>query len=129
MNNLSSWERAVVDCFDLAQEDIDALCSVSSLTDPLFGGTLVRFVLANGVNVTVNPATTGRLTETNKTKLSKLLRKKITRYIKVDFPENQAFMNNPKFDECLYTQSSAWNDFSSSLMVPEDLYKEVLNTL
>lgn len=49
----------------------------------------------------------------------------MVKYIKVEWPEYQIFMDHPRFKECYYTQATD-KELSSSLMVPEDLYNESL---
>lgn len=50
----------------------------------------------------------------------------MTKYIMVEFPEDQVFMDNPRFDECYYTMPTA-DELTSALMVPENLYNQVYN--
>ena len=46
----------------------------------------------------------------------------MTRYVRVDWPEYQYFMNHKRWNECLLTDDNAY-------MIPDDLYEEVTTGL
>lgn len=46
----------------------------------------------------------------------------ITRYIRVEWPEYQYFMNHPKWNDCLLTDDNAY-------MIPEEIYEEVTENI
>lgn len=48
-----------------------------------------------------------------------------TKYIIVSFPESQAIINHPGFNECYLIDPGDDNSKSGSYAVPEDLYEEV----
>lgn len=48
-----------------------------------------------------------------------------TKYIIVSFPESQAIINHPRFNECHLIDSRNDNSKSGAYAVPEDLYEEV----
>ena len=47
------------------------------------------------------------------------------KYVLVEWPDCQMFMNRPRWDECFLIDGA--NAPDSSYMVPEDLYEEVFN--
>lgn len=47
----------------------------------------------------------------------------MTKYIEVEWPETQFFMDNERFSECIPCQVT--EEHPNSYMVPEDLYNEV----
>lgn len=52
------------------------------------------------------------------------------KYIKVDWPDTQKFQENLRYFECYFaTNIDGQDDSYSSLMVPEDLYEEVMYKL
>ena len=54
-------------------------------------------------------------------------KKVMTKYIRVDWPESQKFEEHDRGNECLICMTYDGED--SSVMVPEDLYEEVMNEL
>lgn len=43
------------------------------------------------------------------------------KYIAVEWPDYQIFMDHPKFDKCCYSTRT-----NTVLMIPEEIYNEVL---
>lgn len=50
----------------------------------------------------------------------------MVKYIQVEWPEYQYYMNHSRWDECIFVDSS--ESTSSSYMIPEDIYNEVFNS-
>lgn len=47
------------------------------------------------------------------------------KYILVQWPESQEFMNHPRFKECLLVDATFNSEVgSSAYMVPEDIYEQ-----
>ena len=71
-------------------------------------------------------------TMTNRIKIntSPVHQQTLERYILVEWPEIQNFMNHPKWSECIFCMEIDGHPCpNQSYMVPEYLYKEVINEL
>lgn len=69
-------------------------------------------------------------TMTNRIKIntSPVYQQPLERYILVEWPEIQNFMNHPKWSECIFCMEIEGHPCpDQSCMVPESLYKEVNN--
>lgn len=67
---------------------------------------------------------------TNRIKIntSPVYQQPLERYILVEWPEIQNFMNHPKWSECIFCMEIEGHPCpDQSCMVPESLYKEVNN--
>lgn len=67
---------------------------------------------------------------TNRIKIntSSVYQQPLERYILVEWPEIQNFMNHPKWSECIFCMEIDGHPCpDQSYMVPESLYKEVNN--
>lgn len=49
------------------------------------------------------------------------------KYILIQWPEIQDFMEHPRYNECYSALSLNENDINSYWFVPEDLYQEIIN--
>lgn len=71
---------------------------------------------------------TQTITNRIKTNTSPVLQQTLERYILVEWPEIQNFMDHPRWSECIFCVEIAGHPCpDNSYMIPESLYEEVNN--